>query len=321
VRYRDIEAVKRDFSMICERATVKHVYLADSSLFLRKGRAKEILRHLIDIDCQQNFLYELNLEHVDDELIELMAQLPYQQFSFGIQAVGQEANAAMTRKFDRGKFKTNWDKIVARMERPQLAIDLIYPLPGDTLEGFKESIEFALQLENLQTLKFNPFILLRGSEFFDMQEEFGIELREDDPFHVGACKSFPKEDVELARKFAFYALCAFHRPWIKEACVRVAQRRGASLIDTIIGFFEALPFDILGGEEPPEMLLGDARRERNAARQRHMIDALFVFKQDQILAALLAFSDDDPEVETVLGRHFEPEERDRALSVRAASGV
>ena len=306
MRYRNLDNVLRDFSLINSRPNITYVYLADSSLFLRKKRAKAVLQHLIDIKCNKGFLYELNLEHVDDELVELMAQLPSQEFSFGIQAVSDQANEAMDRKFDRQLWKTNYDKIARRMARPQLSVDLIYPLPGDTLDGFKESIDYALSLDRLQNLKFNPFILLRGAPFYERQEEFGIKMRDGDPFQVGECDSFPAADVELARRYAFYAIVVFYTHWLKDSCQLVARKRNASLIDTVIELFESLPVDLLEGEAPPEMLLADPRRNRQQMRQHDRIAAVLTTKREVIVAHLWKWAGEDPDVGAVLTHWFGP---------------
>lgn len=306
MRYRDMDNVLRDFSLISSRPNISYVYLADSSLFLRKKRAKAVLQHLIDIKCDKGFLYELNLEHVDDELVELMAQLPSQEFSFGIQAVSDEANEAMDRKFDRELWKKNYDKIARRLARPQLSVDLIYPLPGDTLDGFKQSIDYAMSLERLQNLKFNPFILLRGAEFYDRQEEFGIKLRDGDPFQVGECDSFPAADVALARQYAFYATCVFYTRWLRDSCQLIARKRKRGLIDTVIEIFESLPIDLLGGEEPPEMLLANPRRNIKNMQQHAQIGALVKANQKVIVAHLRKFAGEDPELDAVLTHWLGP---------------
>ncbi len=291
VRYRNLQAVLRDLSQLAAHPSIESIYLADSSLFVDKERAKAILRHLIEIGCRQHFLYELNIEHVDDELIDLMARLPHQEFSFGIQAVGEGANLAMGRRFDRDKFRRNYEKIVARMSHPQLAVDLIYPMPGDTLDGFMESLEFALRLDKLKTLKLNPLVLLRGSEFFERQEELGIELREGTRNQVGACAGFSRHDVELAREYAFYVQCIFRKPPLAQRLRGIADDQGRRLVDVIVDFFKSLPFDVVGGMDPPEMLLADAQSEIQAAHQRAMMMSLLDIKHEVVDACVRRLAD------------------------------
>ncbi len=262
MRYYDLGRILGDFDTICRQPGIKNVYLADASLFSNKERAKAILGHIIKISPKKKFYFELNLEHVDDELIDLMAQLPNQDFSFGIQAVDPGPNEQAGRNFDPKLFRERFQRVSAKLKQAQLLVDIIYPLPGDTLDGCKRSIEFALSLDKVHLIKFNPLILLPGSEFFRNREKYGFTLRDDVVRTVEACNTFLPEDVKRAIKCANYTgiIQANHK--FKSAIRLAAKKKNVGMLDFMEELVETLPFELFEGGEMPEMITAERDDEK-----------------------------------------------------------
>lgn len=254
MRYYDLERVLKDLDIVCSNKNVKIIQSADSSLFCNRKRAKVILQHLILLNPRQEFFFELHIEHVDDELIDLMAKLPNQEFSFGIQAVDEQTNRQMGRTFNQNVFKENFSKMAHKLTKAQLHVDILFPLPGDTLQGFKRSIEFALNLEKVHFIKFNSLILLPGSEFFRNRSKYGFVLRDEDTRLVESCNTFSKEDLKNAIKYANYAVVLHSNSCFKECMKKFARDRGLSIIDAFEEILDTLPFDLFDGEKLPEMI-------------------------------------------------------------------
>lgn len=254
MRYYNIDTVLDNLRIISSSSKVKVIQSSDSSLFCNKQRAKKILSELIRINPKQEFYFELNIEHVDDELIELMAQLPNQEFSFGLQAVDGNANKVMGRNFNADTFRTNFNKMSKKLKKAQLHVDIIFPLPGDTLEGFKRSIEFALSLDKLHYIKFNTLILLPGSEFFKNKDKYSFVLRDEETRLVESCYSFSKEDLKEAIKFANFAVVLHSNTTFKKVLMKFAEEKNMSVLDSFEDLFVNLPFDLFDGEDFPEMI-------------------------------------------------------------------
>ena len=262
MRYFDLGRILQEFNAICRQPGIKNIYLADASLFFNKERAKVILRHIIALTPKQKLYFELNLEHVDDELIDLMAQLPNQDFSFGIQAVDPDPNAQAGRSFDPALFRERFQKVAGRLKKAQLLVDIMYPLPGDTLEGCKRSIEFAMSLDKVHLIKFNPLILLPGSEFFRNKEKYGFKLRDDVVRTVEACNTFPLEDVKQAIKYANYTGLIQANAKFKAAMRMAAMKRNVGMLDLMEELVETMPFDLFDGGEMPEMITAERDDEK-----------------------------------------------------------
>lgn len=262
MRYFNVEQVMNDFSTLCAHDHVTTIYLTDASLFFNKNRAKQILRHIISLAPKQKFYYELNLEHVDDELIELMAQLPNHDFSFGIQAVSKSANEQMGRRFNPENFRNTFHKITEKISKAHLSVDIMYPLPGDTLAGFKESIEFALGLEKVYSIKFNALVLLPGSEFFRNRDKYGIRLRDEESRLVASCNSFPAEDLKDVIKYSNYAFALHVNSKFKECVGLLAKKRNVGMLAIMEELLDSLPFDFYDGGEYPEMITSNMNDEK-----------------------------------------------------------
>lgn len=257
MRYFNIDRVLNDFSTICASAKTQKVYLTDSSLFCNKERAKVILRHIISLKPKQKFYYELHLEQVDNELIDLMAQLPNQDFSFGIQAVDSEPNAQIGRRFNLDLFRKNFQKISDKLENAQLSVDIMYPLPGDTLEGFKRSIEFVLSLEKVNLIKFNALLLLPGSEFFRNREKYGFQLRDEKTRLVASSNTFPRTDLDQAIKYSNYSLTLHANAKFKKCVQLMAAANNVGMLDIMDEVIEQGSIDLYDGERIPEMITAE----------------------------------------------------------------
>ena len=80
--------------------------------------------------------------------------------------------------------------------------DLIYGLPGDTLQGFKNSIDFALSLypNNLELFCLS---VLPGTALHESAPGFGLEWQSGSPYHVVNNPTFSKNDLQKAKRLSF----------------------------------------------------------------------------------------------------------------------
>ena len=184
MRYYALERVKRELDTILSQENIKNIYLCDSSLLLNKKRAKEILGYIINSGTDKPIRFEFSAEQLDDEIIALMSQIPNDEFNFGLQSVNENALREMGRRFNKVKFEENYRKIIDSFEESNITVDLIYGLPGDDIEGFKESLDYAISLDKVRRILTNPLIALPGSQFFREMDKYGIKLRDEKSYLV-----------------------------------------------------------------------------------------------------------------------------------------
>jgi radical SAM superfamily enzyme YgiQ (UPF0313 family) len=243
------------------------LYLCDSSILLEKERAKLILRRIIERNRDMVLRYEFNAEHLDDEIIDLLLQLPENEFNFGVQTTNPRALQIMKRPFKREKFEENYWKMARRVERTSITMDVIYGLPGDDLEGFKESLNYTMSFERVKWILTNPLILLPGSDFHRDAEKHGLKLRDRESGVVESASSFPAEQMREASRISFMAATVFFNARLRDAARALAVSRRMRFIDVVVEFFASLPFELVESGDYPHMVPSTAKdfRDRNLA--------------------------------------------------------
>jgi radical SAM superfamily enzyme YgiQ (UPF0313 family) len=270
MRYHGLDRVFADLDVLLSQPSLRRIYLCDSSILLDKPRAKRILSRIIEKNRDMVLRYEFNAEHLDDEIIDLLLQLPANEFNFGVQTTNPRALKLMRRPFHREKFEENYHKMARRTERTSITMDVIYGLPGDDLESYKRSLDYVMSFNHVKWILTNPLILLPGSEFHADRERHGIKLRDDESCIVTSTSTFSEEAMAEAIKISFFTSAVFFNHRLREAVKAFARERGGRYVDTIIDVFESLPFPLLDTEAYPYMVPSVAEdfRARNLAIYR-----------------------------------------------------
>jgi anaerobic magnesium-protoporphyrin IX monomethyl ester cyclase len=284
MRYHELDRVFSDLDVLLSQPSLKRIYLCDSSILLEKDRAKRILRHIIARNRDMVLRYEFNAEHLDDEIIDLLLQLPENEFNFGVQTINPPALKIMRRPFKRKKFEENYWKMARRVERTSITMDVIYGLPGDDLEGFKESLNYTMSFDGVKWILTNPLILLPGSDYYRDAEKHGIKLRDRETGVVESTSSFPVEQMREAIKISFWVSTVFFNARLRDAMRAFAVSRGIRFVDVVIGMFSSLPFALLESEAYPYMVPSAAKdfRDRNLA----------VFRVARLYAGIVKYFDE-----------------------------
>lgn len=267
MRYHELPRVLSDLDAILSQPKLERLYLCDSSILLDKPRAKAILRHIVDTNRDVVVRYEFNAEHLDDEIIDLLLQLPENEFNFGVQTINPAALRAMRRPFHRNKFEANYKKMVRRTERTSITMDVIYGLPGDDLDGFKSTLEYVIGFDHVRWILTNPLILLPGSDFYRDAPRHGIKVRDDLSCIVESTASFSREDMAEAIRIAFLVSVVYFNERVRDAVKAFARQSGRGYVETIVELFAELPFPLLETDAYPYLIPSVAEdfRARNLA--------------------------------------------------------
>lgn len=255
MRYLSVDRAKHDLDIILAQPSIKVIYLCDSSLLLNKKRAKVILNHIIDADTDKVIRYEFSAEQLDEELVDLLVELPGHEFNLGMQSTNKNALRDMGRVFRRKIFERNYQYISNKFKGANnITVDLIYGLPGDNIEGFKASLNYVLSLPEVRRILTNPLIVLPGSAFYRDRKKYKLELRDDKSYIAESNYTFSSIEMEFARKYSFFVAVIYFNYCLRDNVKMVAEKLGKSYIDTIIDFMDSLPFDIFEGENYPDMI-------------------------------------------------------------------
>ena len=204
MRYHSVDRVKQDLDRILSMDKLKEIYLCDSNILINKERGREVLEYIGSKNKEAVIRFEFDPIMLDDASIELLNAISQNEFNFGIQTVNKRALDIIGKKFDRDRFESIYRKILQKIRNPLLTIDLIYGLPGDNIEGYTDSLEYALGFVEVKRILTNPLIVLPGSAFFQNMEHYKIKLRDERSYIIRENETFSQADMETAKKYSFY---------------------------------------------------------------------------------------------------------------------
>ena len=176
---------------------------------------------------------EIRTEFLDEEQAALFAELGC-TLQIGLQTADEAVAAGIGRPFSAGEFR---DRILLLHEYGVVyGLDLIWGLPGDSLEGFRRSLDFALSCAP-NHLDMFPLSVLPGTRLRAEAAGRGLPHLPEPPYTVTGTTSFPAGDLEAAAVLAgqvefFYNECRAV-PWFLILCdaldlgpVRLMERAG-----------------------------------------------------------------------------------------------
>jgi anaerobic magnesium-protoporphyrin IX monomethyl ester cyclase len=159
VRFFDDAAVKAQIETLVERGA-RRIKFLDRTFNLRKARVLDLFRWLMRFDGVE-FHFEVVGDLLDEATLALLGEAPAGMFQFEVGI--QTADEAVLGRIQRSQ---RLDRLFAALrrlreaDRVHLHADLIWGLPGETLDMIRESFERALALRphqlQLGFLKFLP---------------------------------------------------------------------------------------------------------------------------------------------------------------------
>ncbi|OGU15463.1 MAG: hypothetical protein A2076_18980 [Geobacteraceae bacterium GWC2_53_11] len=189
-----IEAELRHFAA----TGVAQVFVLDSTFNTDKVRAKEILRMIRKVAPDIHFHFEVRNEFIDREMAELFAGISC-SLQIGLQSADREVLKLVGRSFNKSDFTA---KIGLLNESgATFGFDLIYGLPGDTLEGFCHSLDYALSLYP-NHLDIFPLAVLPGTRLADRALSLKICWDRHPPYLVKSNDTFGMSEMAVAADLA-----------------------------------------------------------------------------------------------------------------------
>jgi len=186
-------------------AGVKEVFLLDPSLNARPG-----LRDLLDgiarinADGRIRLLSEIRAEPIDLSLAEALARAGFTGFEIGLQTTNPSALACMNRHTDIGRFLTGVRHLQAAGIRP--CVDLMIGLPGDDLNGFKNTVNFVIREGIHESVQVFFLSVLPGTQFRSQHRKLGLVYQPRPPYTILSTPTFRPEDMREAFHYAEDAL-------------------------------------------------------------------------------------------------------------------
>ncbi|MGD2087991.1 MAG: radical SAM protein [Candidatus Aminicenantes bacterium] len=210
VKYYPVEKVFTDLENIFKLQAVKQLILFDTNPVYAKARKHRdrglrIIRYINQLNQKrvEKGLNSIQIEvdtqpdDLDDEIIEELKRLNAHIYSFGLQSIDPTVLRLSNRRFNKEKFIENTRKLQQK-SGARIYIEIIYGLPGDSLEKFKQSLEFVLSAIQPYFIYTYHFKLLPGSLFWEERGQYNWFYNEKPPYNVISTETFSKEDFRRA---------------------------------------------------------------------------------------------------------------------------
>ena len=181
-----------------EKSKVDQVFVLDPTFNYNKKTAKEILQLIIEEAPDICFFFEVRSEFIDAEMADLFASINC-SLQIGIQSASNEVLKNINRKIDTDDFTSKM--LLLHEAGISYGFDLIYGLPGDTLEGFCASIDFAISFVP-NHMDIFPLTILPGTRLHETAPSFGLEYQANNPYQVISSPGFSGNDMKLAEELA-----------------------------------------------------------------------------------------------------------------------
>ncbi len=177
----------------------------DRTFNLNIRTTMQIMQFFLDKMSEPLFLhFEVVPDHLPRKLKELLSQFPAGslQFEVGIQTFNQEVQANINRKQNNPKSKENllW---LRENTNAHIHADLIFGLPGETFETFRESFN-ELYLCRPHEIQLGILKRLKGSPIIRHTQAFDLRFNPLPPFNILSTDRVDFATMQLVNRFARY---------------------------------------------------------------------------------------------------------------------
>ncbi|MBN2534264.1 MAG: radical SAM protein [Spirochaetales bacterium] len=211
VRYYSNQKVENDLRRIFNLPYIKKLDFTDSTLIGNRNRGLWILSLLNTLNSERvaagknpiEIGIDVSLEDFDDEILYEVKRLHTFAYGFGLQSIDREVIRKAARVFNRDKF-TKYFNALTKKSKAAVNLELMFGLPGDTLEKFLNSLEYSISDLDAHFVVCFRFAVLPGSTFWKDKEKYGITCEELSPYYTLASATFSEEDLQTAELLSFY---------------------------------------------------------------------------------------------------------------------
>ncbi|MBE0437800.1 MAG: DUF4080 domain-containing protein, partial [Methylomicrobium sp.] len=190
---------------VLHRRGVRHFKFIDRTFNLKIAASVAILEFFLERMSDDLFLhFEVIPDHLPDRLKQTLEKFPPAtlQFEVGVQTFDPVIQRLISRRQDNEKTKENlrWLK---ENTHAHIHADLIFGLPGDTLNNFAVSFD---QLVALQPHEIQLGILkrLRGAPLNRHNETYRMRYNPEPPYNILSTRDIGFSEMQRINRFARY---------------------------------------------------------------------------------------------------------------------
>ncbi|QQO10726.1 B12-binding domain-containing radical SAM protein [Breznakiella homolactica] len=237
VRYFPEERLREELRLF-GRSGVPSVFVLDPTFNTDKKRAVRLLDAILKEAPAPHWHFEVRAELLTREQAQRFAALGA-SLQIGLQSADPRVCAGLGRSLNRDVFQSRIGLL--HEAGVSFGLDLIYGLPGDTLAGYRKSIDFALSLypDNLDMFRLS---VLPGTVLRDQAAGAGLVFSAEAPYGVISAPGFPAPDVARAEALSRAADIFYNRgravAWFNQVLYPLGMKP-SRFLEGFSGFLEA----------------------------------------------------------------------------------
>jgi len=183
IKYRSLDKVFADLD-IFSKHNVRLVKFVDRTFNSDLKRSKEILKYIINLNCDTEFHMEIAADIMDNEFIEILKTAPEGKIRLeaGLQSANEKVLEICGRRSNLAKLKENIGRIINET-KVTLHLDLIAGLPGEDAGSFKNSFNFAYGMHPHE-LQLGFLKVLPGTPIEKMTEKYALVHEDKPPYEI-----------------------------------------------------------------------------------------------------------------------------------------
>lgn len=210
----------QEIDLFCESA-VQEIAVLDP-IFNTRHNAVEVLERFVERQFVGRLSLQCRAELVTDAFLNAAEQLDV-CLEFGLQTIHDEEQHAIRRNNVMEKVEETLLKV--RQHGIDFEVSLIFGLPAQTLNSFKESVDWCLKRQ-IPVIKAFPLMLLRGTALERQRDEWGLVEDGTAMPKVIASNTFTKSEwAEMAQLSQALRLTEGQHPRSIDALMQIAQHQ------------------------------------------------------------------------------------------------
>lgn len=217
VRQFSMERIEKELDLFAKKK-IPQVFVLDPTYNANKKRAIELIDKIAKKTPNTFYYFEARAEFIDRQLAKAFTKIPC-ALQIGLQSSNEKVLNIVNRPFNKAQFVKNINYL--NEEGVTFGLDIIYGLPSDTFTGFKQSVDFAMNLypNNLEIFCLS---VLPGTDLYDRAKELKLTFQKEPPYNIIYTETFSKEDLDQAKKIAESCRVFYNNgravPWFNTMC-------------------------------------------------------------------------------------------------------
>ena len=146
--YKYLDSLEKEIKEIYKKEKIKTLYIGGgtpSSLNIKQLEKLFSIINLFDLNENLEFTFECNINDLNEEKLKILYLNKVNRLSIGVQTFNEKFLKLLNRNHTKNEI-INKIELAQQIGFNNINVDLIYALPGETLDDLKEDLDFFLSL-------------------------------------------------------------------------------------------------------------------------------------------------------------------------------